>query len=365
MYTILAQDGKARVGELTTKSGKTIRTPFFMPVCTKGTVKMITSKQLPQTGTEAVISNAFILSIRPGLDVIEKFGGLHKFMDWEGVSFTDSGGFQMIQPNFLLGISKRGIHFRNPFDKNKIVFTPEKCAHIQETLGSDVAMILDDVVPFGEEKERYAIAIERTQKWTERFLKVHSRKNQLVFGINQGGTFADLRKKSSEMLSTLDVDGYALGGLAFGEGPEKMAEMVDLSTSILPKDKPRYLMGLGSPLDFLECVALGIDMFDSRFPTMNARHGRVFTRDGYLDIKKAKWRLDENPLDKECPCYVCKTYTRAFIRHLLTTDERTGHHYVSFHNIAFVQQLLQQIQESILDKRFDSFRQAWEARWNK
>ncbi|MBD3319440.1 tRNA guanosine(34) transglycosylase Tgt [Candidatus Woesearchaeota archaeon] len=365
MFTIDAQQGQARTGTLTVKSGKTITTPFFMPVCTKGTVKMLTSKDLLATSTQAIISNAFILSIRPGLDVIKKFGGIHEFIDWPGISFTDSGGFQMLQPNFLLGVGKRGIHFRNPFDKNKMVFTPEACAVIQEAIGSDVAMILDDVVHYGQEYDRMALAIMRTQAWTKRFLITHTREKQLVFGINQGGTFADLRRKSSQLLAELDIDGYAIGGLGIGESREQMLDMIDVSIEELDPKKPRYLMGVGSPLDIIESVAHGIDIFDSRFPTMNARHGRIFTRKGFLDIKKAKHRDSELPLDENCTCRVCATYSRAFIRHLLTTDERTGHQYTSFHNVFFIQQLMTELQQAIAQGQFDEYRQQFLVEWHQ
>ncbi|MFC1775017.1 tRNA guanosine(34) transglycosylase Tgt [Nanoarchaeota archaeon] len=363
MFKILNQEGKARLGELTTKRGKTIKTPFFMPVCTKGTVKMLSSKDLVKTKTKAVISNAFILSLRPGLNIIQNHGGYHKMIDFEGVIFTDSGGFQMLQPNFLLGVSKRGIHFRNPFDMKKMVVTPEQIAEISEGINADVAMILDDVVHYGNDEERMKLAVERTHLWTQRFLRVHSRETQLVFGINQGGTFPELRKKSSELLATLDVDGYALGGLCIGEGQEKMNEMVNISTSILPENKPRYLMGVGSPIDILHCISLGIDIFDSRFPTMNARHGRLFTRNGFIDINKGKHKEDLSPIDPNCDCYVCKTYTRSFIRHLIKADERTAHHYESFHNIYFVQQMLEEIHEALRNNRFNSYKEEFEKRW--
>jgi queuine tRNA-ribosyltransferase len=364
MFKILAEDGRARTGEFTVPRGVTIKTPFYMPVGTKGTVKLMPMEQLHLTGTEAIISNSFILSIKPSLPVIKLHKSYHDMVKWPGVIFTDSGGFQMIRPKMLIGVTEKGVRFKNPFSGVPMLFTPEISSLIQQEIGSDVAMILDDVQNFPCTRERMAEAIERTQRWTKRFLAVHTKKDQLVFAINQGGIYPDLRKRSAELCAELPVDGFAIGGLAFGESKEERDAMTTIVMDIMPKDKLRYHMGLGTPVDIIEAIGMGTDCFDSTFPTMNARHGRFFSSKGFLDIKKGRYKEDMLPIDPECNCYTCKTFTRAFIHHLLRTNERQGEQYATIHNITWLQTLIARAREAIINKRFKEFQAEFLKNWN-
>jgi len=346
VFKIKAKKGKARAGILNTAHGK-IKTPFFMPVATKGSVKWLANEEVEKAGTQCLISNAFILYLKPGLEVIAKHKGLHGFMDWKKGIFTDSGGFQVLSPDFCIKLSNRGVTFRNLFTGKKMLFSPEKAIEIQNSLQSDVAMCLDDVPLHGSDLKRLEEAAVRTTAWAERCKKAHKNKKQLLFGISQGGTDKKLRKKSTREIVALDFDGIALGGLCLGEEKQKMFSAVKTAVSVIPEQKPRYLMGVGSAKEIIKAVSLGIDIFDSCFPTRTARHGKAFTGLKHINISSAKFRFDLKPLDKNCSCYVCKRYTRAYLHHLFRTKEESAFKYLSYHNLFFVQALMEKIRKAI------------------
>ncbi len=354
MFKILSEDGDARTGVLRTAHGE-IKTPFFMAVATKATVKTLTPENLKDCGVNAIISNSLHLFLRPGLEVLEKHGGLHGFMRYDGIIFTDSGGFQMLRRGFYVSSNDAGITFRSPYDGKKYQFTPEFSKEVQMRIGSDVAMMLDYCaeypVDYGEAKK----SVLMTNKWAERFPKGDEK--QLSFGIVQGSTYEDLRKKSAEFLAKLDFDGYGIGGLCIGEPKDVMHRMVKITNSILPENKPRYLMGVGSPLDIIDAVLEGVDIFDSVFPTRNGRHGTALTWHGPLNLRKAEFRNDTTPLDSNCECYTCENFTRAYLHHLLREKEILGMHLLSLHNVCFLQSFMRRIQEEIEQDSLEKFRE--------
>lgn len=355
MFDITNEDNGARAGELETNHG-TVFTPFFMPVATKASVKTLSSDELLGIGIRAVISNAFILYLKPGEDIIEKAGGLHHFMNWDKVIFTDSGGFQMLKKEFFLSVTDEGITFRSPFDGSRHMFTPEKCIKIQETLGSDVSMVLDECPPYGMDRDNIGKSVERTTHWAERSKRAQKSKKQLLFAIVQGGVFSDLRKKSASSLVELDFDGFGIGGLSIGEPKEKMIEVLKYTMPLLPKEKPRYLMGVGSPVELLNAISLGVDVFDSAFPTKNARHNAVYTANGSYNISRGKYSRDFSPLEQGCSCIACQKYTRGYIRHLMMTYETLGMRLITIHNLYFLTHLLESAREAILESRFKIFK---------
>jgi queuine tRNA-ribosyltransferase len=355
MFKISAQDKEARHGKLTTRHG-TVQTPFFMPIATKGTPKQISFDELKEVGTEALIANAFVLHLKPGLDVIKQFKGIHNFMKWDGTVFTDSGGFQILSKSFLHKADEKGVFFKNPFDGSIKFFTPEDVMKIEEVIKSDVAMTLDFVPHYNNTREYVAECTRITHRWAERCVASHTDNRQLLFGICQGGTFKDLREKSAKHINSLDFDGVALGGLGIGEGRELMAKCVQWSVKNFDQNKTRYLMGVGSPEDLVDGVAQGIDCFDSRFPTMNARHGGIFTTNGKINIEKAEYKYEEAPLDEGCKCPVCKKYSKAYIHHLYRTHEPIRDRYGNIHNIYFIQKLMKDMRKAIKNNEFNSFR---------
>ncbi len=321
-FKITHKDKKteARVGILKTKKGN-IETPFFMPVATKASVKYISSQDLKEIGINAVISNTFILHLQPGEKIIKKLGGIGKFMDFNGINITDSGGFQMYSPSCYINSNEKGVYFRNPFSGEKIHITPEKDMEIQMDLGSEVAMCLDSMPLLHFSKDKIKEAIEKTTMWARRCKKHHDEMQkrtktgrQLLFGISQGGIHADLRKKSASELLEIGFDGYSIGGLALGETHEQEMKAIEAHKSVIPEKYPCYLMGAGEPVEILEAIARGVDMFDSRFPTQNARHGTILTSNGKLKILNKKYESDKKPLDEECKCFACKNYSIMFRR---------------------------------------------------
>jgi len=357
MFEITASDKKARTGNLHTLHG-TIETPFFMPVATKAAVKHINQMQLKETKTEAFISNSLILFLTNYDAVREQ--GMHKFMNWDKVIFTDSGGFQILKEGFLLNIADEGVVFRSPFNGSKLFLAPKQAVEIQNELKADVIMALDDVPSYTKDGDNFGRVKEsmlRTHKWARICKESHKRDGQLLFGICQGGMFPELRKDSAEFISSLDFDGIALGGLSIGESKSVMYNMVDLSTKIIPEDKPRYLMGVGSPEDLLESIGHGIDIFDSAFPTQNARHGTIFTLNGKLRIAKQENKNQFIALDENCKCFVCRQYTRAYLHYLFRVKEPLAMSLLSFHNIYFIQDLLEKARKAIKEKRFTGFKQ--------
>lgn len=355
MFEVVGGDKDARAGKLHTAHG-TVDTPCFMPVATKGSVKTLSSDELSGMDIEAIISNAFILYLKPGIDVIEKAGGLHHFMNWERTLFTDSGGFQMLKKEFAFSVSEKGVTFRSPFDGTRHMFTPEKCVEVQESLESDVAMVLDDCPQYGKDHDYIRDSVMRTASWAKRSKRTHKHRKQLLFAIVQGGVFRDLREKSATALVEMDFDGYGIGGLSIGEPKKKMFEVLEYTLPLLPVERPRYLMGVGSPGELLESVSLGVDVFDSAFPTRNARHNAVYTWNGSYNITRGKHAHDFSPLEEGCNCYACQKYTRAYIRHLMTVHEMLGMRLITIHNLHFLRKLMKKAREAVLENRFSKFK---------
>ena len=353
----------ARIGALKTAHG-TLETPAFMPVATKGYVKTVTPKELVDMGTEVIIANSFLLYLRPGLEVITEAGGLHQFMNWSNAIFTDSGGFQMIRPDFQAKVSDQGITFSSPFDGEKHLFTPEKCIETQVELGIDVAMVLDHCPKFGDSSATIKSATEHTSSWAERSLaklaEIKDKKTKplpQLFGIIQGGVDLKLRKWSASTLTNLDFDGFGIGGLSIGEPKKLMYNVLRHQLPLLPENKPRYLMGVGSPGDILKSIALGVDIFDSVFPTRNARHGTIHTYNGNININRAPYSKQFELLDEDCKCYTCSSgFTRAYINHLLKNYSILGMRLATLHNLYFLQNLLRTARERINDGSFFEFK---------
>lgn len=363
-FKILHKDKKtsARVGVISTKSGK-IETPFFMPVATKTSVKHINSLDLKEMGAKAIISNTFVLHLKPGEKLIKKMGGIAKFMNYKGINVTDSGGFQMYSPSLYIKSDEKGVHFRNPFSKHAVYITPEKDMEIQLDLGSDIAMCLDSMPLIEHSKEQVKESVEKTTNWAKRCRKHHNElqkkipinKRQLLWGITQGGIHADLREKSAKELKEIDFDGYSVGGLALGETIEQEMHMIEVHKKIIGENKPCYLMGAGNPIEMLEAISRGVDMFDSRFPTQNARHGTIFTSKGKLRIFRGEYKFDKKPLDPNCDCFVCKNYSRSYIRYQLEQEEAVGMRLATFHNLYYLQRLMEQSREAIKKGKFKEF----------
>ncbi len=357
-FELKQTDSKARSGTLHTAHGA-IETPFFMPVATKGSVKWLTQQELAQTGTECIISNAFILYLKPGLQVIKKHGQLHDFIGWKKGIFTDSGGFQVLSKEFCKRLEEKGVHFLNPYTGKTSLFTPEKSIRIQNILGSDVAMCLDDVPLHDSTKKRLEESAARTTRWAERCLHAHKNKKQLLFGICQGGTKKELRKKSTREICEIGFDGIALGGLCIGEEKKKMLETVNAAEKEISEKLPRYLMGVGSAKELLDCISLGIDIFDSCFPARIARHGTAMTKRGNINLKNSAYRFDTKPLGKECDCVVCKSHSRSYLHHLVRTREENSQKYLTLHNLFFTQNLIRRAREAIKEGKFERLRKEY------
>ena len=354
-------DGAARAGELETPHGKAL-TPFFMPVATQATVKGLTAEEVRDVGAQVVLSNAYHLYLRPGVETVVKLGGLHKFMGWDGPILTDSGGFQAFSMGSLRKVSDVGIRFRSHIDGSEHNFTPELATANQEGLAPDIAMCFDQCIAYGASEKQVRQAMERTHQWAQSCFDAHqssatgAASGQVLFGIVQGGTFPEMRDESARAISAIPFHGYAVGGLAVGENKEDMYRFTGQVTDVLPEDKPRYLMGVGSPEDLVESVARGIDMFDCALPTRVARNGSLFTPEGRVDITKARYAEQQGPLDETCDCYTCRNYSAAYLRHLFRAKELLGLRLASIHNLRFVLALMERIRASILEKRFDAFR---------
>jgi len=353
IFTILSRQGKSRHGVLHLPHGD-VETPVFMPVATKGTVKTIPGWDLEKLGVSMIISNSLHLYFRPGLDIISLFGGIHEFMGFRKPVFTDSGGFQILKEHFLIGVRDEGIYFRSPSDGVKVLLTPGMSASIQNSLGSDIAMALDYCIPYGKSKRSVERAVKLTTKWAREFKE---KRKGISFGIIQGGVYQDLREISSSQITSMDFEGYAIGGLSIGEPREIMYKVLEDSIHLLPEEKPRYFMGLGSPLDIVRGVMMGIDIFDSVFPTRNARHGIAFTSEGAIDIRKSKYRDQIIPLDRDCDCHACRYYTRAYIHHLMKENELLGLYLLSLHNIRFMMKFMDSLRDSIDKNRIEDFYQ--------
>ncbi|SJZ35454.1 queuine tRNA-ribosyltransferase [Cetobacterium ceti] len=358
-YELLKKDGKARAGVITTPHGK-IETPVFMPVGTQATVKSMTPEELEEMGAEIILGNTYHLYLRPTDELVAKFGGLHKFMNWKHPILTDSGGFQVFSLGDLRKIKEEGVHFRSHIDGSKHFISPEKSINIQNNLGSDIVMLFDECPPGLSSREYLIPSIERTTRWARRCVEAHKRPNeQGLFAIVQGGIYEDLRDKSYNELKEMDeyFSGYAVGGLAVGEPREDMYRILDYIVEKLPSNKPRYLMGVGEPVDMLEAVESGIDMMDCVQPTRIGRHGTVFTKYGRLVIKNASYAEDDRPLDEGCQCYVCRNYTRGYIRHLFKTEEILGARLATYHNLYFLLKLMKDARKAILEDRFIEYKE--------
>ena len=357
-YTLEVKDGNARAGVIETPHGK-IETPVFMPVGTQATVKAMTKEELEEINSQIILGNTYHLYLNPGDDLVDDFGGLHKFMRWDRPILTDSGGVQVFSLGSLRRIKEEGVHFRSHLDGSKHFLSPEKSISIQNNLGSDIMMVLDECPPGMSSREYLIPSIERTTRWAKRCIDANKNKDrQGLFAIVQGGIYEDLRDKSFEELSQYDEDfaGYALGGLAVGEPREDMYRILEYITPKLPENKPRYLMGVGEPLDMLEAVESGIDMMDCVQPTRIGRHGTVFTKYGRLVIKNKVYELDDRPLDEGCDCYACKNYTRGYIRHLFKAKEILGQRLATYHNLHFLIKLMNDSREAIKEGRFKEFK---------
>lgn len=349
-----SRENKARLGKISTAHGE-VNTPVFMPVGTQATVKTLTPEELKSIGTEIILGNVYHLYLRPGDELIKEAGGLHKFMHWDKPILTDSGGYQIFSLAELRKIKEDGAEFRSHIDGSTHFLTPEKVIEIQKNLGSDIMMVLDECIPYPCAYDYAKEAMERTVRWSQRAKEAYKEqkiKEQMLFGIVQGGTYDDLRRQSAEKTIKIGFDGYALGGLSVGEPKDLMFEVLENSLALLPRDKPRYLMGLGTPEDLWQCVELGVDMFDCVMPTRNARNGQAFTTYGKVVIKNAQYKRDFRPLDLECDCYTCKNYTRAYLQHLFQAGEILALKLNTLHNLYFMLKLISKIRKSISEDRF-------------
>jgi len=346
----------ARLGRVHTPHG-TIDTPVFMPVGTLATVKTMSPEELKQMDAQIILSNTYHLYLRPGHEIVRRAGGLHRFMNWDRPILTDSGGFQVFSLSERRKITEEGVEFKSHLDGSRLFLSPETSMEIQNALGADIIMAFDECPPYPASHEYVKQSLERTTRWAERCLKAHARPHdQALFGIVQGGMYEDLRRKSAEQLTSLDFPGYAIGGLSVGEPKEVMYQMLEITTPLLPANKPRYLMGVGSPDALLEGAIRGVDMFDCVLPTRIARNGTCMTSQGRLVIRNAKYQDDFGPLDPECSCYTCTHYSRAYIRHLIKADETFGIRLTTYHNLHFLLDLMRKIRQAIMEDRLLDFR---------
>ena len=365
MFKITHKDKKsnARLAIIKTKSG-TIETPFFMPIATKATAKFINSKKLIELGTKAIISNALILSLRPGTKLIKKLGGIKKFMNFSGINVTDSGGFQMYSKSIYIKSNDKGVYFRNPISGEKIFMTPKNNMKIQLDINSDIAMCLDSMPMYEESKQSIKEAVKKTNIWAKECKQTHDKlqtnipknKKQLLFGITQGGIYEDLRKLSILNHLSLDFAGYSIGGFGLGETRKEEYKIIKLHKKLIPEIKPIYLMGIGHPVEILTAISMGCDMFDSRMPTQNARHGYLFTSKGILRISNKKYTTDKSPIDKNCNCITCKNYSRAYIKYLLKEEEPVGKELATYHNLFYLQNLIKEAKLAIKNNKFNTFK---------
>ncbi|MCY8042010.1 tRNA guanosine(34) transglycosylase Tgt [Bacillus spizizenii] len=353
----------ARLGIVHTPHGS-FETPVFMPVGTLATVKTMSPEELKAMDAGIILSNTYHLWLRPGHDIVKEAGGLHKFMNWDRAILTDSGGFQVFSLSKFRNIEEEGVHFRNHLNGDKLFLSPEKAMEIQNALGSDIMMAFDECPPYPAEYDYMKRSVERTSRWAERCLIAHNRQDeQGLFGIVQGGEYEDLRTQSAKDLISLDFPGYAIGGLSVGEPKDVMNRVLEFTTPLLPKDKPRYLMGVGSPDALIDGAIRGVDMFDCVLPTRIARNGTVFTAEGRLNMKNAKFERDFRPIDEECGCYTCKNYTRAYIRHLIRCNETFGLRLTTYHNLHFLLHLMEQVRQAIREDRLGDFREEFFERY--
>jgi len=363
LFTLQAVDGAARAGVLSTPRGD-IRTPAFMPVGTAGTVKALTVDQVAATGADIILGNTYHLMLRPTAERVRRLGGLHRFMRWDGPILTDSGGFQVMSLSKISKVTEEAVTFQSHIDGSRHVLTPERSMEIQaDLLGSDIVMQLDECVAWPASEARAAEGMRLSARWGQRSKAAFGdRDAQALFGIQQGSTFEALRRESSERLVETGFDGYAIGGLAVGEGHQAMCEVLDYAPALLPADRPRYLMGVGKPIDLVEAVARGVDMFDCVLPTRSGRHGQAWTWDGSVNLKNARFAEDDSALDAASDCPASRDYSKAYLHHLVKSEEILGQVLLSWHNIAFFQALMATMRRAIAEGRFEAFRREFAAR---
>ncbi len=363
-FAVIARSGTSRLGILSTRRGR-VRTPAFMPVGTTGTVKAVSQDELRQMGAEIILTNTYHLYLRPGHEVIQKLGGIHEFMSWPGPVLTDSGGFQVFSLAPLREITPEGVHFRSHLDGSMHFLSPEKAMEIQAALGSEIAMAFDECTPYPADREYALRSLELTSRWAQRCREYHKalkppgEGGAALFGIVQGGMYADLRERSAGEIIGMGFDGYAVGGVSVGEPKEKMHEIINLTAPLLPAESPRYLMGIGDLKDVLVAVEAGFDMFDCVMPTRNARNGTLFTSRGRVSIKRAEHAQDPSPLDPECGCNTCRNYSRAYLRHLFLSREILSMRLNTVHNLYFYLDFFSKMREAIEKDRFTEFRDQW------
>ena len=374
MFEVLKTEGRARRGRFECAHG-VVQTPVFMNVGTQGAIKgAVSAHDLKEIGCQVELSNTYHLHLRPTDEVVRQFGGLHKFMDWDGPILTDSGGFQVFSLSGLRKITEEGVTFASHIDGRRIFMGPEESMRIQSNLGSDIAMAFDECVENPAPHEYVKASCERTLRWLERCKAEHDRLNslsdtvnprQMLFGINQGGTHPDLRVWHMKETAKIDCDGYAIGGLAVGEPTQTMYDIIDAVEPFMPKDKPRYLMGVGTPSNIIEGVARGVDFFDCVMPARNARHGKLFTWQGTINIKNEKYKLDDRPISEGCGCPACRSFSRGYIRHLLNAGEMLAMRLLVLHNLYFYNELMLRIRQALDEDRFEQFRQEYSEKLGK
>jgi queuine tRNA-ribosyltransferase len=361
-FTVHHTSGQARAATLTTTHGD-VPTPAFMPVATQGSVKGVTPDEVRALGSHIILANAYHLYLRPGADTIERLGGLHKFMGWDGPILTDSGGFQVFSLGGLRKVSDTGVEFTSHIDGSRHVVSPEDAMHYQEALGVDIAMALDQCPAFGDNDDNVRLAMERTHRWAERCRIAHTRPDQALFGIVQGGHDLEQRAASAATLGDIGFDGYAVGGLSVGEPRDTMHQVGSFTAPLLPEDKPRYLMGVGSPLDLVEAVGWGIDMFDCALPTRVARHGGIYRATGRVAITTARFTEDMGPLEYGCDCYACTRFSVAYVHHLFRAKELLAGRLATIHNLRFYQRLMAQLREAIAADTLADFQDEFRSRF--
>lgn len=359
---ILKEEGRARLGIVRTQHGD-IDTPVFMPVGTQGIVKATSPRDLKEMGVRIILANAYHLYLRPGDALIQEMGGIHRFAGWNGAVLTDSGGYQIFSLGVLREIREDGVLFQSHIDGSRHFLTPEKVIRIQENIGADIIMCLDECIPYPSSYEYTKSSVGLTSRWARRCKEAKKPDDSMLFGIVQGGFYKDLRLKSAQELIDIDFNGYALGGLSVGEPKSIMWEMIDTVVDVLPPNKPKYLMGVGFPEDIVEGVYRGIDMFDCVIPTRHARNGSLFTREGRINIKHARYTNDESPIDERCTCYTCRTFSRAYLRHLFVSHELSSYFLNTVHNIFYYNNLLKTIREALQTGSFEAFYEQFKTQW--
>ena len=362
-FRLEATDQKARAGVFKTPHGE-VRTPLFMPVGTQGSVKGLDVRELKEIQSQILLANTYHLMLRPGAELVEKFGGLHGFAAWKGSWLTDSGGYQVMSLGHRRVITEEGVRFKSHLDGSEILLTPEKSIAVQEKLGADVIMAFDECPPYPAERSYLEASLERTLRWLERSLRAKTRPDQALFGITQGGVEPDLRRRSTLATIQFDLPGYAIGGLAVGEPKEKMFPIVDLSTDLLPEDRPRYLMGVGHPEDLVAAIGLGVDLFDCVYPTRTGRFGYALVPEGRLNLNAARHREETGPIEPGCDCLACRTYSRGYLTHLVRAGEMLGPILLSLHNLRFLHRLTEAARQAIIEGRYGEFARAFaRSRW--